>query len=58
MPPLLWNVNLPIDHGADQDFDDLVLELRKKQDPIIAIVQRPFATPAVPVTKLNVTIAV
>ncbi len=31
------------DQGADQDFDDLVLELRKKQDPIIAIVQRPFA---------------
>jgi hypothetical protein len=31
------------DQGADQDFDDLVLELRKKQDPIIAIIQRPFA---------------
>ena len=31
------------DQGNDQDFDDLVLELRKKQDPIIALVQRPFA---------------
>jgi hypothetical protein len=31
------------DQGADQDFDDLVLELRKKQNPIIAIAQRPFA---------------
>ena len=31
------------DQGADQDFDDLVLELRKKQNPIISIVQRPFA---------------
>jgi hypothetical protein len=31
------------DQGGDQDFDDLVLELRKKLDPIIQIVQRPFA---------------
>jgi len=31
------------DQGGDVDFDDLVLELRKKQDPIVAIAQRPFA---------------
>jgi hypothetical protein len=29
--------------GSDQDFDDLVLELRKKVDPILEIVQRPYA---------------
>jgi len=29
--------------GADVDFDDLVLGIRKKQDPIVEIVQRPYA---------------
>jgi hypothetical protein len=32
------------DQGApDDNFTDLVLEIRKKQDPIIKIVQRPYA---------------